>query len=207
MIQPFNSTFLAPSKQFRRFSVLLAIYNSSSISQHKIGRITHLSSSMVNNYVKELQEEGLIKVIGDTNRNHSYHITPLGHDELISSLIGYSAEIIQLYGSAKRELSKRLLQIYSEGIRTVILFGAAETAEVVYAAIKDTPLNVTAVVDSDSSKQGQAFNGLFIQKPEELKDIEADAVLITSFARQEDIHECILELFGKKIIVMKLTDL
>jgi FlaA1/EpsC-like NDP-sugar epimerase len=207
MIEPFNSKFLAPTKRFRRFSLLSTIHNSPAISQHKMGCLTHLSSSMVNNYIKEYQQEGLLTTKGNTNRTQTYHLTTGGQYELMSLLLEYSTEIIQLYGAAKRELTNRLLHIYRQRIRTVVLFGAAETAEVVFAAIKETPLKVKAVVDSDPKKQGRAFNDFIVQKPEKLKEISADAVVITSFAKQEDIIECIERIWGKGIRIVKLSDI
>jgi DNA-binding MarR family transcriptional regulator len=206
MIEPFNAKFLMPSKKFRRLSVLMAIHESPRISQHKIARLAHLSSSMVNNYIKELQGRGLITVKGNTNRSRRYHLTSSGRDLLTSSLLSYSSEIIRLYSGAKSELAKRLCGMYEEGIRNVVLFGAAETAEVVLAAIKETPLNVAAVVDSDPVKQGEIFSGLIVQKPEALRQIWADAVVITSFGRQEEIHYCLQQLVGEGIRVVKLSD-
>ncbi len=207
MIPPFSSEFLAPTKRFRLLSVLLAIHDSSQIGQHKIARIAHLSSSMVNNYIKELHERRLIKVTGRTNRTQRYYLTPSGRELLISSLLSYSSEIIRLYGGAKRQLSKRLQRIHEEGIRTVALFGAAETAEVVLAAIKETPLTVAAVMDSDSAKQGKPLNGLTVQKPESLNQIEVDAVVITSFGRQEEMHDDVRKLVGNQMKVVRLSDL
>ncbi|MBW1802443.1 MAG: winged helix-turn-helix domain-containing protein [Deltaproteobacteria bacterium] len=207
MIPPFSSEFLTPAKKFRRLSVLLAIHNDPRTSQHKIGRKTHLSSSMVNNYIRAFQREGLITVNGKTNRTQSYHLTPSGHDQLIALLLAYSSEIIRLYGSAKREVAEKLNHLYTEGIGTVVLFGAAETAEVVHTAAKETPLKVTGVVDSDRAKQGTPFNGFLIQKPEALKQIKADAVLITSFARQAEIRESIHRFMGKEMKVKTLSDL
>ena len=207
MISPFHSKFLAPTKDFRRFSVLLSIYNSPSISQSQIGRITHLSSSMVNNYIKELQKDGLIEIVGDTNRTLSYHPTHIGKNKLMSLLIDYSTEIIQLYAAAKREVASRLNGLQYEGIQTLALFGAAETAEVVHTAIKETPLTVIAVVDNDPKKQGKAFNGLIVQHPEVLKKIPVDAVVITSFGKQDEIFAYIKQNFDEKINVIKLTNL
>lgn len=207
MIEPFNSTFLTPTKTFRRLSVLLAIHSSSKISQHKMGRMIHLSSSMVNNYMRELQGEGLIHITGTSNRTQRYHITPSGKSELISRLIAYSTEIIQLYAAAKREVAERLRTLHSEKIQSIALFGAAETAEVVHAAVKETPLKVKGVVDSDPSKQGKPFNGLTIEAPKQLKNMDVDAVVITSYAKQQEIHECIRRVAGENMIVKRLSDL
>jgi len=207
MIKLFNAVFLTPTTEFRKLSVLLAIHDSPKNSQHKIGQMTHLSSSMVNNYIKEFHKQGLITISGKSNRTQTYHLTETARKELISLLIAYSTEIIQLYGAAKLEVTERLNHLHSEGIKTIVLFGAAETAEVVYAALKDTPLTVKGVVDSDPAKQGTFFNGFIVQAPEDLRDINADAVVITSFARQEEIHECIRHILGEDIKVKKLSDL
>ena len=162
---------------------------------------------MVNNYIKCFKQEDLITVAGKTNRTQSYHLTPSGQKTLRELLLRYSTDIVQLYGAVKRELAKILNAYYEEGIRTIALFGAAETAEVVHSAIKETQLVMIGVVDSDVSKQGKPFNGLIIQPPEQLDRIQPDAVIITSFARQEEIHEHVKQLVGRKVKIKKLTDL
>ena len=106
MIQQFASQFLAPTKKLRRLSVLLTIDNDSTISQQEIGKLACLSGSMVNNYVKELQGEGLIIVGGDNNRSQTYHLTESGRMELQSLLRLYSKELVEIYGNARHELSQ-----------------------------------------------------------------------------------------------------
>lgn len=185
---------------------MLAILDAPESSQHAIGKATRLSSSMVNNYIKQLSEEGLINISGATNRTQSYHLTANGQQSLRETLIQYSTDIVQLYGSVKREIAKILSDFYGEGIRTVVLFGAAETAEVVHLAIKQTHLVMIGVVDSDVSKHGKPFNGLIIQAPEEIRRIDPDAVIITSFARQEEIYHCLKNLVGRRTKIKKLSE-
>lgn len=207
MIRLFESSFHTPAIKLRRLSVLLAIRNSPKLSQHKIAEMTDLSSSMVNNYMKKLQREGLVKVTGNTNRTQGYHLTPAGQKELFGLILDYSAEIIRLYSSAKKQVAERLNLFQTEGIRSIALFGAAETAEVVHAALKDTQLVVKGIVDSNPGKHGSRFNGFMVQAPEFLKSMNADAVLITSFARQEEIYDCIQDVLGKEAQVKRLSDL
>lgn len=207
MIKLPASGFHAPAIKLRRLTVLMAIHDSPRVSQHQIAKMTDLSSSMVNNYMKRLQKEGFVKVTGKTNRTQRYHLTESGQGELIGLILKYSAEVIQLYSAAKRHVSERLQRFHAEGIRSIALFGAAETAEVVHAALKDTPLSVTGIVDSSPGKQGTRFNGFTVGAPESLKEMNADAILITSFARQEEIHGCIRQVLGDGVQVRKLSDL
>jgi DNA-binding MarR family transcriptional regulator len=207
MIEPFHSKYLLPTKDFRCLSVLLTIHEVPSISQTRIGKATHLSSSMVNNYIKKFRDDGLIKVTGDTNRTTSYHLTEAGFDVLSSKLLDYSAEIVQLYASVKKEIARMLNGFYNEGIRRVVLYGAAETAEIVFAALRETSLILAGVIDGDQKKHGQIFNGLIIKPFESLNELEFDAIIIASFGKQEEIYRAIKAVTGGRIVIKRLSDL
>ena len=207
MIKAFQLKYLSPTKQSRLLSVLFSIYEEPDGSQHKIAANTHLSSSMVNNYIKWLKQKGYITVLGKTNRTQQYHLSDTGRVMLRKSLLDYSAEIVRLYGTVKNEIANILKGYYNEGIRTVVLFGVAETAEIVYAAAKRTALVIIGVVDSDDSKQGRIFNGLKIRSPEGIKEIRPDAVVITSFGRQEEIFQQVRTISGDQIKIRKLSDI
>lgn len=207
MIKAFQLKFLSPTKQSRLLSVLFSIYEEPEASQHKIAVNTNLSSSMVNNYIKWLKQEGFITVLGKTNRTQQYHLCEAGRVMLRQSLLDYSAEIVRLYGSVKNEIANILKDFYNEGIRTIVLFGVAETAEIVFAAVKRTALVVIGVVDSDDSKQGRIFNGLEIRSPEDITEIRPDAVVITSFGRQEEIYQQVRAIAGNEIKIRKLSDI
>ena len=96
MIKPFGAHYLSPTKEFRKLSVLLSIHHTPEISQHAIGKHAHLSSSMVNNYIKQFKAEGLITVTGETNRTQRYHLTRDGHRVLKESLLAYSTGELKL---------------------------------------------------------------------------------------------------------------
>jgi len=187
MVEPYKSQYLDPSKQYRRFSLLLCINKDPEISQKLLGEKTCLSSSMVNNYIKELSKDGLLMVSGTSNRSMTYHLTPKGRECLSQSFLGFSAEIVQFYASVRREIVEILAESYLEGIRTMVLYGASDTAEIVYSAIQKTELVVTGVVDNDSNKTGKLFFGSVIQSPSRINEIRPDALIVTSFARQNEI--------------------
>jgi predicted transcriptional regulator len=106
MITSIKSKFLTPSKELRRLSILSAIFNDSKISQHKIGTAADLSSSMVNNYIKEFLANGLLTVSDETIRSQQYHLTTKGREELKGFLDSYSAEINGIYENAQESINK-----------------------------------------------------------------------------------------------------
>lgn len=204
MIKPIHLTFFNPTRESRLLSVLFSIFENPDASQHKIAGRTSLSSSMVNNYIKLLEREGLIFIEGDTNRTKQYKLSGPGLGMLRRSLLEYSAEIVRLYTSVKEEVANILKRFYNDGIRTIVLFGVAETAEIVYAAAKDVPVSIVGVLDNDRAKQGRFFNGLEIQSPMAVKTLNPDAVVITSFGKQEEIYQQMLKLTDNQIEIKKL---
>ena len=87
----------------------------------------------------------------------------------------------------------------------MVLFGAAETAEVVYAAIRSSSLKVIGVVDSDTCKQGKTFEQLTIQSPAVIKMLNPDAIIVTSFGQQEEICRTIQALVGDAVPIKRLS--
>ena len=85
---------------------MLTIHQNPKASQHQIGKLTGLSSAMVNKYIRELHQNGSINVSGETNRTQKYHLTPLGHEKLQSLLRRYSTEINKLHANAQGELTR-----------------------------------------------------------------------------------------------------
>ncbi|THB78645.1 MAG: winged helix-turn-helix transcriptional regulator [Desulfobacteraceae bacterium] len=189
MIEPYSSNYLEPSKQYRKFSILSLIQKNPDITQKFLGQQASLSSSMVNNYIKELSSENLIYTSGSSNRSMTYHLTDQGKEYVATNFLAFSAEIVQFYAGVRSEIVEILLESYAEGIRTVVLYGASDTAEIVYSAIKKTELTLTGVVDNDPNKIGKLFFGTMIHPPLKINEIRPDALMITSFARQNEILE------------------
>lgn len=207
MINIDRSAFLLPTKAFRRLTILLTIHHSPSISQHKIAQETNLSSSMVNNYIKQLTTHGLVSVSSRNNRDCNYQLTKEGKNELTSLLMGYSAEIVQFYAQTKNEISNRIAALLTgkKQLRFV-LYGASETCELVMRALENFPqVTIAAIVDSLPHKQGEAFNGFTVQKPDAIAAIKPDCVLITSYAKQDEIYDATKHLEKNGITVQRLA--
>ncbi len=207
MVKPFISDFLLPTTEYRKMALLFAINESPDSSQHALGRITRLSSSMVNNYIKDLKTNHLIYSAGNTNRTQSYHLTEKGKNELSTLFFSYSAEIVRMYSAIKTEIKKVLSGYYEKGIRNIILFGASETAEIVYIVLKGLDFSIVGVVDSDLSKVGERFNGCVIKNPSDIPEIENDAIVISSFGKQQEIYRFLKDIVSNNQEIIKLSDL
>ena len=193
--------FLRPTKVMRELFVLLSLGEPQHLSQHELARKVGVSSSMANNYMKSLVGQGMVATSGHTNRTMKYAVTDKGNARMAVLMSLYSREIARLYSIAKREVEKRLQQLHAEGIKKVVLFGAAETGELVYAAAKGTSIKIVGWVDNDPAKHQVRFGEILVSSPSLIETYQPDAVLIASSGTAYEIRHQ-LQAFPKKGIAV-----
>jgi len=184
-----DGCYLKPSKSTRVLAILDALSRDSSLSQFELGRQLHLSGAMVNQYLKQLQNDGLVEFLPINGKSYKYALTEEGHQSRRRMFSDYSSETVRLYSTIKEFVLDKLQGLAARGQRKVALFGASETCEVVLSALRDTDFQVMALLDNDTEKQGQFFNGHVISAPHVLDQVDCDAVVITSFGKQGEIYE------------------
>lgn len=72
-----NSLFI-PTTRLNRCRILKLIRDDPNIKQFQIAFGTNLSVAMVNNYIRELEENGLIVCVRKTSKTLTYQITAAG---------------------------------------------------------------------------------------------------------------------------------
>lgn len=179
--------FFRPTKTLRELFTLLSLEERQHISQHELGRRIGTSSAMAHNYMKDMIGRGMITVSGDTNRSMQYAVTQKGRARLAVLMRVYSKEIARFYSIAKREVEQRLHELCNQGMTAVVLFGAAETGELVYNAAKSTRLRIVGWVDNDVMKHGLFFGDLCVGSPDTIESCRPDGVLIASSGNTDEI--------------------
>jgi len=159
---------------------------------------------MAHNYIQALVKQGYVMTSGKTNRTMRYLVTASGRVRLAKLMRAYASEIARMYSIAKAEVEKRLHQLWKEGIQAVVVFGAAETGELIYSAVKATPMRIVGWVDNDVAKHQQRFGNLTVCPPDTIESCRPDAVLIASSGETEDIHRQLRHLSKKGITVVTL---
>lgn len=202
-------SFLNPTKSSRRLSILLTILNSDNPSQREIAQDAQLSSSRVNSYIKELVGQNFLNISQRNKRDLNYTITRQGKKEATNLLLGYSAEIIQLYTKTKEEIANRLHQVFADRKACkIVLYGASDTCElVVNSLVPFQHVHIIGISDSNKEKHHDLFHGFSIIPPETIPALQPDYILITSFARQDEIHASIKHFTKENIRIIKLSTL
>jgi len=144
---------------------------------------------MVNQYLSDMQNEGQLEFQPVDRKSFMYSLTEKGSSDGRDMMEDYCTEMVQAYASIK-ELIKRKLESFEErGIRRIALFGAAETCELTLAALEGSQFEIAGILDNAPQKQGKTFHDHMILAPAALADLEVEAIVITSFAQQDDIFK------------------
>lgn len=179
--------YIKPSKVARVLSILQALSVNSDLSQQELGRRSGLSGAMVNQYLRELAGQGLVRFVPANGKSFRYLLTDQGEDARRRMFATYSSELVRLYSSLKQSIQEKLQYLQAKGLRKVVLFGASETCEVALSALRQSSFEVVALVDNDPEKFGTVFHGQVVTSPRILEDLPCQAVIITSFGRQDEI--------------------
>ena len=199
-----NLRFYQPTASLRELTILTEINQNERITQSALARKAAIVPAMVNKYIKQFLSAGFVKTIGDTNRSMKYYLTARGYEKMMQLMQYYCNETISLYIKAKEEITNRLMRVFNEGYRRIVLYGAAETGEIALTAGDELGMDVVAVVDGDTKKHGKALGRKKVESPSIIEKLSPDAVVISSFGHQSQIYSHIKDLEARGIAVRKL---
>jgi len=157
-------------------------------SQSALADRVGLTPARVNAYIRIFSERGHM-VAEQKTRGMAYRLTPEGRRFLAYHQVSYRAELVRLMRSARVRFREYFRELGDGGVRRVVLYGAGETGEVVLDALSGCaePM-VVAVLDDDRAKQGGTLHGVPVLDSAELGRLDADAVVVTSVARGDEIR-------------------
>jgi DNA-binding MarR family transcriptional regulator len=178
-----NIKFLLPTEKIKKLLLLEQIEKNSNVTQAKLSEYIYSAPSMVNNYIKTLEKDGLLVKNKKSKRNVEYFITKKGLHKKNYLLVTFMNELIELYNLTKENIEIFIKKMEIQGIKNVVFYGAGETAKVIIKVLKDMPdinIKLLFLVDDDKEKQGKKFEGYKVYKPKNIENQNIDAVIITS---------------------------
>ena len=189
--------FFSPTADLKEMLLLQHIEEKSNTTQHEMARVIDGAASMVNVYMDRLEENGYIIRDYKSLKVVYYNITPEGIKRKNYLLINYMRELLDLYKLAKENVESFLSKIESKGNNNILIYGAGEVAETILGVIRDRnkdTLKVLAVIDDDEDIQGKELLGYKIISRADINHYEHDAVVITSYAYEDEIRGRLKEL-------------
>lgn len=181
--------YLEPSPQMRELQLLELLAVTPERSQSELGELIGLTPARVNAYIRDFVERGYITTV-HRSRGLTYHLTPEGRRCLAHHQVTYRAELVRLARAARSRFREFFAALSAQGKCRLAFYGAGETGEVALDALQGSDVvTVVAVIDDDPLKQQTLCHGIHVRPPCALREIDADAVVITSITFGDAIRE------------------
>jgi DNA-binding MarR family transcriptional regulator len=164
-------------EQIRTLNILDEISHDNTTSQRAMSEKLNISLGLVNSFIKRLGNKGYFKITTIPNNRVQYILTSKGVAEKTRLTYEYIKFSYIFYKNARNKIMLIFNEMVEQNIQKVVFYGAGELAEISYALLKQTPLELVAVIDPKLF--GKRFLGKVIMHPENIGNVNFDRVLIT----------------------------
>jgi FlaA1/EpsC-like NDP-sugar epimerase len=189
--------FYKPTKLFREYFLLDMIEKNPFTTQRKMSYFLNLSVSLINDYLNQYEKLKLIIKNKVLSKNVQYFITKSGIERRKFLNILYLNDAQKIYNYAKENIEFFLISIEKQGFKNILLYGAGEVCELFLNTIqnnKESQLNVPAVIDDDNNKFGGIIQGIKVLDIRNIKKLQNDGILISSYTHSEAILKTLKKL-------------
>ena len=192
-----TTSFFKPTPLHKEFLLLQMIEKNSNVTQREIASAIGVSPAMVNKYLDEFENKGLIKRSYESIKVVKYYITEEGKTRKKLLNISYLESALDVYNDAKDDCYRFFESIISKGYKNILFYGAGEVAEIMLSVInndKSININVLAIIDDDINKQNKTLINKTIISLEETSNYNYDAILISTYNNSSKLYKKLLEL-------------
>lgn len=174
-------------RDIRTLTLLQEMDKENPPTQRELADRLDISLGLVNLYLKQLVQKSYFKIRTYPKNRVGYLITPKGMLEKTRLTYAFIRHSLDFYTTAKTRLEATLKQLEQEGVRTIVFHGANEIAEIAYLALKQTNLELTAVVDDENA--GRNFLGHTVIPGKALACLAFDRILDTRIPQEDDHYK------------------
>jgi DNA-binding MarR family transcriptional regulator len=172
-------TLFKPSERMRDLQLLEEIDQNPKVSQRELSNKFGIALGVTNACIKRMARRGLIRLKGIPPRRIAYYITPKGFGEKANLALRFFSYNIRHYAEMKKQISKKLIEMQSSGVKRVAFYGLGDEMEVAYITFQGLHMKLVGIVD-DERNWGKRVLGYKVIGPSEVKKLNPDAILITS---------------------------
>ena len=175
------------SPKLNQLNVLREVAAKARITQAELATRCSLSVAMVNNYMKDLCNNGLLEYKRKSVKSVTYHLTPSGTRYLAALQAELIGEMVHMFVNAKEQIRVRIMTQANSALQRVVVCGSGHLAQLAFHALELSNVRVLGVCDDDPKMIGKDFCGREVVNPSQIRFIAPDAVIIADILRTEEI--------------------
>ena len=115
-----ENLFFKPTVLYKEYMILDMIEKNANTTQREMSNTIGIAVSMVNDYLDEYEEKGLIKRNYLSTKNVEYNITKKGIERRKVLNIGYLKSTHNVYQAAKENICSFLKQVINRRFRKIL---------------------------------------------------------------------------------------
>lgn len=162
------------------------------VTQRDLSKRLGIALGLVNSYIKNLALKGYITIADIPPKRYAYLITPKGFIEKSRLAFQHLHNFNNLYRIARQDFQTLFHSLNRYNVKKIAFCGADEVAEIAFITLQEYDLELVAVVNTENT--GKRFFNHSIRPLEELKSIDYDRILITSFLRGKELRNLLIGL-------------
>lgn len=189
-------SFFKTTPLYKEFSLLSAISRDKHITQRDIASKMNVSVAMVNFYLDEYEEKGLIKRVYHGTKSIDYFVTDKGEERRKELSIRYLESALDVYNEAKLSCNVIFKKLRIKNFKKVLFYGAGEVCEMLLSVLnsdQSIDLDVIAVIDDDNKKIGKKILDKDIISLNEITNLSYDGILISTYTHTNTIYQKLIE--------------
>ena len=151
---------------------------------------------MVNFYLDEYEEKGLIKRVYHGTKSIDYFVTDKGEERRKELSIRYLESALDVYNEAKLSCNVIFKKLRIKNFKKVLFYGAGEVCEMLLSVLnsdQSIDLGVIAVIDDDNKKIGKKILDKDIISLNEITNLSYDGILISTYTHTDAIYQKLIE--------------
>lgn len=153
-------------------------------SQRRLAAELGIALGLVNAYLKRCVSKGLVKVQNVPARRYAYYLTPKGFAEKSRLTVTYLSQSFSFFREAKSDCVAMFEAAKSRGLRTVVLMGRSDLAEIAVLCAMESGVEIVALVDAET--KSASFLGIPLVASIDAVGRNFDAVVITDLVRTHE---------------------
>lgn len=175
---------------YRSLQLLDEISKNHELTQRDLARKLGVALGLINSYLKNLVSKGYITVSTIPRKRYTYYLTPHGLTEKTRLTYRHLQNFTALYRVARRDFLSLFTKLRGLGPRRIAFCGIDEVTEIAYLSLREAGLELEAIFDAEPAKKD--FLGHEVLRFDDIKRIDPDVIVITSFRSDDEIKDALL---------------
>jgi DNA-binding MarR family transcriptional regulator len=193
-----------PAPRLNQLRILEQIAGNSDITQSELAQKCSLSVAMVNNYMKELCDRGLLEYRRKSSKTISYHVTASGRQAAELTQNEMLRELIKMAGDARDWVRDIIMLQAGRELRRAVLYGTGILAEVAFHALESARVRVVGVCSSIPEELGTEWCGREIMNLSQIRYLAPDAVVVAVEEGSDAVCHGLLNLTHSEIAIISI---